>query len=246
LQYRWGEPGLPLPVAAVRATAPRPPLSAAQQAPPWWLSGEPGQPFDFTGHLRRLCANVVSRCAELQHIDVERLLIGITQARTGRPFGLQARVTPLRFPRGQLTRQRRGVTFQVQRYFLGPTEYLYLVTFCLPRFLDQDFDDKFVTVFHELHHISPAFDGDLRRHEGRYCLHSHSQKRYDERMAGQVRDYLASRPDPAVYDFLRLNFAQLLHRHGAVLGVAVPRPKMVPVGAWGVHSAAASRQRPGE
>ncbi len=51
---------------------------------------------------------------------------------------------------------------------------LYLVTFCLPRFLDQDFDDKFITLFHELYHISPRFEGDLRRHEGRCALHSHS------------------------------------------------------------------------
>ena len=30
-------------------------------------------------------------------------------------------------------------------------------------FLDQTFEEKLVTVFHELYHISPAFDGDLRR-----------------------------------------------------------------------------------
>src|SRR5206468_1851711 len=82
--------------------------------------------------------------------------------------GLQARVTPLRFAHGALVRRRRGVSFQVQRYFVDGAEMLYLVTFCLPRFLDQTFDDKFITLFHELFHISPAFDGDLRRHGGRY------------------------------------------------------------------------------
>jgi predicted metallopeptidase len=167
----------------------------------------------------------------LRHIDVERLLWGVTVARNRRVYGLQARVTPLRFPRGQLTRQRRGVTFQVQRYFVGATEFLYLVTFCLPRFLDQDFDDKFVTLFHELYHISPAFDGDLRRHHGRYSVHSHSQRDYDAHMAALAREYLAGRPDPALHGFLRLNFAQLALRHGGVRGVALPRPKMVPLSA---------------
>jgi hypothetical protein len=99
----------------------------------------------------------------------------------------------------------------------------------LPRFLDQGFDDKLVTLFHELFHISPAFDGDLRRHQGRYSIHSHSQKRYDEQMAALARTYLATRPDPRVYGFLRLDFAQLQRRHGSVLGVMVPRPKVVPV-----------------
>ena len=59
---------------------------------------------------------------------------------------------------------------------------LYVMTFCLPRFLNQDFDEKIVTLFHELYHISPAFDGDLRRHGGRYQVHTHSQKNYDEEM----------------------------------------------------------------
>jgi len=238
LVYRWGGGDAPLPVRALRPRRSATPALPGLAAPPWQPTGELGQPFDFTGHMRRLGADIVRRCEELRHIDVSRLLFGVTQARNGRVFGLQARVTPLRFPRGHLTRQRRGVTYQVQRYFLGATEFLYLVTFCLPRFLDQEFDDKLVTLFHELYHINPAFDGDLRRHDGRYCVHSHSQRQYDQRMAFLAREYLASRPDPALHAFLRLNFSQLAQRHGSVTGIVVPRPKMIPV-----VLAAASRQK---
>lgn len=142
---------------------------------------------------------------------------------------MQARVTPLRFKNGALIRKRRGVPFHIQRFFLGEHEYLYLMTFCLPRFLDQDFDQKFITIFHELYHISPAFDGDLRRHEGRYAFHSHSKRAYDERMVEYAREYLAGKPDPSVHAFLRLDFAQLQERHGAVTGIVVPRPKMIPI-----------------
>jgi hypothetical protein len=186
-------------------------------------------PFDFCGHIRRLCADLISRCSELAHVDVARLLFAVTQARSGRAHGLQARVTPLRFRNGQLTRERRGVTYQVQRYFLGSHEFLYLVTFCLPRFLDQGFDEKLITLFHELYHISPQFDGDLRRHNGRYALHSRSQREYDQYMADLARAYLTSKPDPALHSFLRLDFAQLQQRHGSVVGVMVPRPKVIPV-----------------
>src|SRR5205814_757030 len=114
------------------------------------------------------------------------------------------------------TRVRRGMTYQVQRYVIGELDYLYLLTFCLPRFLDQDFDNKLVTLVHELYHMSPAFDGDLRRHEGRYQLHTHRQCAYDRKMADLARAYLAARPDPALYGFLRLSFAQLQYRHGAI------------------------------
>ena len=108
-------------------------------------------------------------------------------------------------------------------------EVLYLVTFCLPRFLDRDFRDKLVTVFHELYHISPAFDGDLRRHPGRCTAHTGSQKKYDAHMDRLVGDYLKAGGDPARHAFLRLSFAQLCRRHGAVVGLHLPRPKLVPV-----------------
>jgi hypothetical protein len=205
-----------------------------------WDTGPAGEPFDFCASVRRLLTDVAARCPELAHIRMPRILLAVTQARSGQVHGLQARVTPLRFPHGSLTRPRRGVTYQVQRYFHGEQEFLYLMTFCLPRFLDQDFDDKFVTLFHELFHISPAFDGDLRRHEGRYHLHTHDQHGYDKHMAHLARAYLAGRPDDRLYAFLRLSFGQLQRRHGSVTGIVVPRPKIVPlVGALASSPAAA-------
>ncbi len=228
LVLSWDE-AAQLPLRPLRAAArPRVGLPAGE-APPWHVSGPVDRPFDFCGHVSRLCADIALRCDELKHIDVSRLLIGVTQARKGHAHGLQARVTPLRCNDGALTRQRRGVSYAVQRYFVGQREMLYLVTFCLPRFLDQHFDDKFVTLFHELYHISPAFDGDLRRHEGRYAIHSHSQRCYDQHMAHLARAYLADRPDPALHAFLRLSFGQLQYRHGSVVGVVVPHPKLVPL-----------------
>src|SRR5262249_52325983 len=206
---RWQEPDNPLPLRPIRM----PPRSARRrvglEAPPWLDTGARDQPFDFCGHIRRLCDDISRRCPELRHIDAARPPFGATPARTGRPYGLQARVTPLRFRNGSLTRHRRDGAYQVQRYFVGESEMLYLVTFCLPRFLDQDFDDKFITIFHELYHISPGFEGDLRRHEGRYDLHSHSKRLYDQHMADLARAYLSNGADRSLHGFLRANFAQL-------------------------------------
>jgi predicted metallopeptidase len=234
LELSWTAAGgsRPLPVRAIRPhRSQRGQLTLADLLDPnlRHANGAQGVPFDFSGHMRRLCADVASRCEPFHHIDASRLLFGTTQARTSRSHGLQAKVTPMRFHGGQLTRRRRGRTYQVQRYWVDDVEMLYLVTFCLPRFLDQSFDDKFVTIFHELYHIAPEFDGDLRRHGGRYCLHTHSQKGYDRQMAALAREYLSSGADPALHAFLRLNFDQLQRRHGDVIGTFIPVPKLVPV-----------------
>jgi hypothetical protein len=223
----WSDPDHPLPVRAVRSAGRRP-ATVAEGSP--GRSPEPaGPPFDFCAHIQRLCADIAARCAAVRHVDVTRMLFGVTQARNGHAHGLQARVTPLRFRDGRLTRQRRGVTYQVQRYLVNGRDILYLVTFCLPRFLDLEFEEKFVTLFHELYHINPAFDGDLRRHNGRYSIHSASQRRYDEHMARLAQEYLNSGANPILHMFLRLNFAQLASHYGGVVGVMVPRPKIIPV-----------------
>lgn len=229
LLLSWNASTNPLPIRLVRPPGRVRPAFPQFDPPPWLATGPCDQPFDFGGHVRRLCADIAARCEELRHVDVNRLLIGFTQARTGRAHGLQARVTPLRFRNGGLIRKRRGVHYQVQRFFVDAHEMLYLMTFCLPRFLDQSFDEKLITIFHELYHIGPTFDGDLRRHEGRYCMHSHSQRGYDEQMAHLAREYLTGNPDPGLHAFLRLDFAQLLRRHGGVHAVIVPRPKLIPL-----------------
>jgi hypothetical protein len=198
-------------------------------APPYYPTGPEGRPFDFCSAVRQLSESVVANTDELRHIDVSRILFSVTQSRSRRPHGLQARVTPLRFRGGELSRRHRGHYYQVQRFRVDGRDMLYLMTFCLPRFLDQDFDQKFITLFHELFHISPDFDGDLRRHKGRYRIHTHSQKEYDERMADMARQYLRRGYNPDLHAFFRLNFSQLKDRHGDVVGIKVPRPKLLPL-----------------
>jgi hypothetical protein len=229
LIMRWDNAECPLPVRAIRAARPWRASWPVLSPPPWLVTGPHDKPFDFCERARALLTDISVRCADLSHIDVSRLLLCVTQARNGTAHGLQARITPLRFTHGNLTRQRRGVTYQVQRFYLDDHEFLYLMTFCLPRFLEQDFDDKLITLFHELYHISPAFDGDLRRHGGRYSLHSRSQRGYDRQMADLARAYLAAKPDPDLHAFLRLDFGQLCLRHGSVQGITVPRPKVIPI-----------------
>ena len=223
---RWDAITSPVEQTAVRGGR-KPPTFVP--APGWLDTGPVGRPFDFCAAMAALVDDVAARVPEFAHLDTSRMAFSFTQARNGSLHGLQARVTPLRFRDGQLLRHSRGLPWQVQRFVIDGREILYVVSFCLPRFFDRDFDDKFVTVFHELYHISEAFDGDLRRHGGRYSIHTHSQKQYDRTMAGLAREYLMLDPRPMLYEFLRLNFAQLQHRHGSVVGNRLPRPQLLPL-----------------
>ncbi|VTT99481.1 Uncharacterized protein OS=Planctomyces maris DSM 8797 GN=PM8797T_12323 PE=4 SV=1 [Gemmataceae bacterium] len=226
LEMRW-DARSPLPARWVVPEGRRPRLPA-----------RPGAPLDFTAAMRALCDDVANRCEALWHVRMSRVLVTFTPCRNRSRYGLQARVTPLRFREGALTRRHGHVEYQVQRFFVNGREMLYLLTFCLPRFLDQSFEEKLVTVFHELYHMNPAFDGDLRRHPGRYAVHSHSKDRYDEQMAELVKGYLAGHPNPDVFAFLRTGYRELWDRSGGIVGVVVPRPKLLPVGRPSARAAA--------
>ncbi len=186
--------------------------------------------FDFTAHARRLCDDLIARLPELQHIDMNRVAVSCCQTRKPVRHGLLASMTPLRFQQGSLFTVRRGRRYTIQRVLDPRTgrELLYILSFYLPRFMDYSLTEKLVTVLHELWHISPAFDGDLRRHPGRCYAHTSSQKQYDAEMKTLVDRWLLQAPDAKLYEFLQGSFADLHQRHGGVFGQKVPIPRLIP------------------
>ena len=186
--------------------------------------------FDFTAHIRCLCEDVCSRIPELGHIDMSRVAVCYSQARKRVRHGLHASLTPLRFENGAQTGIRRGRQYTCQQLFSASgQEILYILRFYLPRFMDEDFEQKLSTVFHELWHISPHFDGDLRRHRGRCYMHTHSEAAYNAQMKLLAQDWLDRHPPHEIYRFLEKNFDQLEGDHGRVLAIRIPRPKLIPL-----------------
>ena len=142
----------------------------------------------------------------------------------------------MRFAGGARVEQRRGRYYQSQTLHDDQgREMLYILSFCLPRFMDLGFREKLATILHELWHIGPRFDGDIRRHAGRCYAHSPSQQRYDAAMLQLADRWLASDPAPAIYAFLRGRFEDLRQQYGRVYGLKVTRPKLLPITAEEAH-----------
>jgi hypothetical protein len=104
-----------------------------------------------------------------------------------------------------------------------------LLTFFLPRFLNLSFDEKMVTVFHELYHISPEFNGDIRRFGGACYVHTGSQKNYDRQMGVFAQQYLRMNVPSELYQFLKLDFRELQHQCGSVVGLRIAIPRLIPL-----------------
>jgi predicted metallopeptidase len=186
--------------------------------------------FDFTLHMRRVCEDMVTRLEPLRHVDLQRVAISFSQTRKAGSYGKHASLTALRFAGGAMETVWRGRRWRMPIVKdLAGREMLYILTFYLPRFLNLPFETKLVTIFHELWHIGPRFDGDIRRFAGRCFAHSGSCRHYDAHARDLAHRWLALEPPEPLYEFLRHDFHELVRRHGRVLGQRFRVPKLVPV-----------------
>ncbi|QDT01498.1 putative metallopeptidase [Adhaeretor mobilis] len=185
--------------------------------------------FDFSAAIESVCRDMIARLPEFSHIDFDRVAISIVQARRNVSHGIYASLTPLRFEGGSREKRTRGRRYLVQTVCDSQgEEYLYILSIYLPRFLNTSLEEKLSTLLHELWHIGPAFDGDLRRHPGRNYAHGNSQREYDALMDRFAQQWLAADPPHTLYEFLEREFTELAAEFGRIHGRHWPAPKLIP------------------
>jgi hypothetical protein len=186
--------------------------------------------LNLTRELEALVTDIVSRVDVLGHIDPSRVLICVASTRGGGIHGTFAKIHPLRFRGGessiQVKRGRRTCICTMPSVTHKGVEMLYIVYFLVPRFFNLPLREKLITIFHELYHVSPGFDGDIRRFPGRNYAHGASRKRYNAVMAELVDEYLRMPDLAAVPDFLQGDMAGLRERYRTIVGRRFPAPKI--------------------
>ena len=67
----------------------------------------PAAGINLTDRVHALCAHLSETHADFRHVDMARTAVRICQTRRRGPYGVQATMTPLRFPGGSTTTRRR-------------------------------------------------------------------------------------------------------------------------------------------
>lgn len=185
--------------------------------------------LNLTAELERLIADIVSKVEEFRHIDPRRLLVCVNNSRSSQ-HGTFAKIHPLRFYGGELSRVvnkgRSRFTCIMPEVSHNGVGILYVIYFTLPRFMDRPLQEKLVTIFHELYHISPAFDGDIRRFPGRNFAHGSSAKKYNLLMDRFVATYWLLPSSNEKVAFLDADMASLRLRYRAIVGRKMVMPKL--------------------
>ena len=209
-------------------------------------SAPTGQMINYTDHISRLMADVIARVPDLGYIDLARVLVFARFGRSDAE-GAYATCHALSLPSsepsyyfwrdrrtGEMTRRSEWFVTKSPSVQLGTARMDYLISFCLPRFCDQTLARahkehvypgaepwvaKLDTIVHELYHIDPSMTGirKLPLGNGKVSTRTHSPQFFRD-VTRMVKQYLASRPDPALTDFLTCDFAALTARFGRVTG----------------------------
>jgi predicted metallopeptidase len=186
--------------------------------------------LNLTAELEHLIRHIVASHGEFAHIDPSRVLVCVTTTRSSSSHGVYAKIHPLRFPGGQTVHKaRRGrhtLLYTMPDIGHNGVEMLYVIYFMLPRFIDRPLREKLITVFHELYHISPRFDGDIRRFPGRNYAHGGSTKRYNALMGRFVDEYLLHPESGMHTSFMDCDMSGLRGRHRAIVGRKMQMPKI--------------------
>lgn len=202
--------------------------------------------INYTERIARLMNDVVARTPRLSFIDLTKVIIFARFGRSDAE-GAFATCHCLTLPEsepgyffwkdretGQLTRRSPWFVTKSPQVKLGATNINYLISFVLPRFSDQtmvgsrkadlypqtdSWIAKLDTIVHELYHIDPTATGirAIENADGSRSYKSHGPMFY-ENVAEMVQDYLATTPDPALYEFLKYDFSGLTEMYGGVLG----------------------------
>jgi hypothetical protein len=202
--------------------------------------------INYTERIALLMQDVVARTPRLSFIDLQEVIVFARFGRT-EADGAFATCHCLTLPEsepgyffwrdretGELTRRSPWFVTKSPQVRIGARQIKYLISFVLPRFTNQSLNGsrkadfyrhaepwiaKLDTVFHELYHIDPAQSGirAVENADGSRSYRSHGPMFYED-VAEMVHAYLATGPDPSLYEFLKYDFAELTARYDGVVG----------------------------
>jgi hypothetical protein len=202
--------------------------------------------INYTERIALLMEDIVARVPTLSFIDMSKVLVFSRAGRT-EAEGAYATCHCICLPpsepgyyfwrdrtTGAITRRSEWFVTKSPIVTIGDNQIDYMVSFALPRFSDQllsrsrkqvhyegqpNWIAKLDTIIHELYHIDPERPGIRRmeRADGTHSANCHGH-RFFENVVEMVNQYVASKPNPATYDFLTQNMAELTARYGGVVG----------------------------
>ncbi|MBN1499943.1 MAG: hypothetical protein JW982_07305 [Spirochaetes bacterium] len=191
------------------------------------VSGEKLEFLDLTQLLKEIIYIIIRRYETFSHIDIDNLLITLATNRKNTRRSLTfGKCVPLKFENGSRTKIIQNRKFAIPTVKIKNNVILYMIVFYKPHFFDLPLEYKIKVIFHELYHICPEFNGDIRRFGIRKAAHGASRKKYDTYFEEEMNDFIDFIKTTKYKNVLGMNYKQIHKKFGSVkfLRMKIPKP----------------------
>ncbi|HPS56520.1 MAG TPA: putative metallopeptidase [Spirochaetota bacterium] len=168
--------------------------------------------INLSDTLTLLLHEMVSRTEEFRLFDVNRILLCCSTNRKTTGGGIYGKLLPMRFENGSEIVKHNSRFYTIPKLVVNDIEILYLMYFYMPKFFDLPAAEKVNVMFHELYHISPAFNGDIRRMGSVKKAHGHSKKAFEEKYIEYSRNFYEYVRSTPYHAFLSMRSDELRRR----------------------------------
>lgn len=169
----------------------------------------PSDSINLTDVLSLIIHDMIKSTEEFRKFDMNRILICCASNRRDCRGAIYGKLSPLRFKDGSEIIKHNGRFYTIPKLKVNNTEILYIIYFYIPKFFNLSAKDKVNVMFHELYHISPEFNGDIRRMGKFKSAHGHSRKAFEEKYIEYADAFFEKIKDAPYYNFLQMDSASI-------------------------------------
>ncbi|MFH0974762.1 MAG: putative metallopeptidase [Spirochaetota bacterium] len=186
------------------------------------------QKLNITDILTDIIKEITIRSESFSHIDAKKITVCLGSNRNNCRGAIYGKLVPLKFKDGSDKLQFRGRYYKIPEIMNEGIAQLYAVYFYLPKFFNLSAEEKLRVIFHELYHISPEFNGDIRRMGSVKKAHGSSRKKFDLKFEKEVKLFFKFISNTAYLDLLTMD-SKSLQKNYLVYARRMKIPKPVPV-----------------
>jgi len=168
-----------------------------------------GKSIDLTDVFSLITYEMIKSTDEFMHYDINKILICISSNRAGSRGAIYGKLVPLKFEGGASVVNYKGRLYTMPKIFHNNIEVQYLIYYYFPRFFDLPVREKINVMFHELYHINPDFNGDMRRMGKFKKAHGHSKKAFENRYIEMADNFYNKIYGSHYYNFLSMTSKEL-------------------------------------
>lgn len=186
------------------------------------------QKINLTDILSDLIREISARSQFFSHIEPEKVVVCLGSNKKNGRGAIYGKLVPLKFQHGSEVLTFRGRIYTIPEIINNGVPQLYAVYFYIPKFFNLSAQEKLNVIFHELYHISPEFNGDIRRMGKVKKAHGSSKKRFDSNFKKEVKLFYEYISGTAYIDFLNMDSKSLQNNYRVYARrMKIPKPVIV-------------------